>query len=122
MVSSANAGGQKRDNQLEIIDNHSAFGRARVALGSFQTEQEAINFYNYTKTYLIRFMFLITDEALTSLGKRVPDLMDYTSENKMVNFSEPLDEQLYALFGLDTDDIEYVESTINSLRKRKEMV
>lgn len=122
VVSSANAGGQKRDNQLEIIDNHSAFGRARVALGSFQTEQEAINFYNYTKTYLIRFMFLMTDEALTSLGKRVPDLMDYTSENKMVNFSESLDEQLYALFGLDTDDIEYVESTINGLRKRKEMV
>lgn len=32
VVSSANAGGQKRDNQLEIIDNHSAFGRSRLAL------------------------------------------------------------------------------------------
>ncbi|MGX8699376.1 MAG: Eco57I restriction-modification methylase domain-containing protein, partial [bacterium] len=31
VVSSANAGGQKRDNQLEIIDNHSVFGRSRVA-------------------------------------------------------------------------------------------
>ena len=30
IVSSANAGGQKRDSQLEIIDNHSAFGRSRV--------------------------------------------------------------------------------------------
>ena len=41
VVSSANAGGQKRDNQIEIIDNHSAFGRSRVALGSFKTEKEA---------------------------------------------------------------------------------
>ena len=42
VVSSANAGGQKRDNQVSIVDNHSAFGRSRVALGSFATESEAI--------------------------------------------------------------------------------
>ena len=45
VVSSANAGGQKRSNQLEILDNHSAFGRSRVALGSFKTESEAKHFY-----------------------------------------------------------------------------
>ena len=33
----ANAGGQKRDWQLELLDNHSAFGRSRVALGMFGT-------------------------------------------------------------------------------------
>lgn len=32
VVSSANAGGQKRSNQIAIFDNYSAFGRARVAL------------------------------------------------------------------------------------------
>lgn len=32
IVSSANAGGQKRSNQIAIVDNHSAFGRSRVAL------------------------------------------------------------------------------------------
>ena len=30
----ANAGGQKRDWQLGLLDNHSAFGRSRVALGA----------------------------------------------------------------------------------------
>lgn len=40
VVSSANAGGQKRDNQIAIIDNHSAFGRSRVALRSFERERE----------------------------------------------------------------------------------
>lgn len=82
VVSSANAGGQKRDNQIEIIDNHSAFGRSRVALGSFKTETEAINFYHYCKATLIRFMFLMTDEALTSLGKKVPDVLDYSVKTR----------------------------------------
>ena len=74
VVSSANAGGQKRDNQLEIIDDHSAFGRSRVALGAFKTEQEAKNFYNYINSYIIKYAFLLTDEALTTLGLKVPDI------------------------------------------------
>lgn len=121
VVSSANAGGQKRYNQIEIIDNHSVFGRARVAINSFKTKQEAANFYKYAQTYLIRFMFLMTDEALTSLGKRVPDLMDYSSNNKFVDFSKPLDKQLYSLFELDEEEINYIEKTVNNLRKKKEM-
>lgn len=124
VVSSANAGGQKRDNQLDIIDNHSAFGRSRVALASFKTEQEANNFFKYMKTYIVRFMFLMTDESLTSLGKRVPDLKDYSS-NSILDFSGDLDIQLYTLFGLTKLEIEYVEHTIKNQRtksKNKEMV
>lgn len=47
IVSSANAGGQKRSNQIAIVDNHSAFGRSRVALKTFATEKEARNFFKY---------------------------------------------------------------------------
>ena len=38
-------GGQKRSNQIAIVDNHSAFGRYRVALKTIATEQEAKNFF-----------------------------------------------------------------------------
>ena len=113
IVSSANAGGQKRDNQLGIVDNHSAFGRSRVALGTFKTEKEAKNFYNYCKTYLVKFMFLKTDEALTSLGKKVPDFGNYTDDNGILDFSADLDVQLYELFGLDDEEINYIEKTVN---------
>ena len=114
VVSSANAGGQKRDNQIEIIDNHSAFGRSRVALGSFKTEKEAVNFYHYCKTTLIRFMFLMTDEALTSLGKKVPDIMDYSDQNALIDFSKDLNSQLYALVGLTAEEISYIESVVKA--------
>lgn len=112
VVSSANAGGQKRDNQIEIIDNHSAFGRSRVALGSFKTQEEAVNFFNYSRTTLIRFMYLMTDESLTSLAKRVPDILNYSSNNEMIDFSKDLNKQLYALVGLTEEEIRYVESVI----------
>lgn len=112
VVSSANAGGQKRDNQIEIIDNKSAFGRSRVALGSFRTENEAKNFYDYCNTNIVKFMFLMTDESLSSLGLKVPDIMDYSDNNQIVNFSKDLDKQLYNLIGLSASEIEYIESSV----------
>lgn len=69
-------------------------------------------------------MFLMTDEALTSLGKRVPDLKDYSS-NAVVDFNKDLDVQLYKLFGLTDSEIKYVENVIKNQRaknKDKEMV
>lgn len=113
IVSSANAGGQKRDNQIEIVDNHSAFGRARVALGTFKSKEEAENFYAFATAPLIKFMFLMTDENLTSLGKRVPDLINYSASSSLVDFSGNLNGQLYSLVGLTSEEIEYVEKTAN---------
>lgn len=114
VVSSANAGGQKRDNQIEIIDNHSAFGRSRVALASFKTEKEAKNFFKYARTTLIRFMFLMTDESLTSLGKKVPDIMDYSDGNSLVDFNADLNKQLYNLVGLSQEEISYIEMVVKA--------
>ena len=84
IVSSANAGGQKRSNQITIVDDHSTFGRSRVALKTFATEQEAKNFFKYATSEVIRFAFLLTDESLTSLAKKVPDLLDYSDENGII--------------------------------------
>lgn len=116
VVSSANAGGQKRDNQISIVDNNSAFGRARIALKSFKTEKEAKNFLKYAQSKFIRFTFLTTDEALSSLGMKVPDILDYTDENKFVNLNEDVDAQLFQLFGLSDDQIQYVINRIDEIR------
>ena len=116
VVSSAHPGGQEdRDWQLAIIDNHSAFGRSRVALGSFKTKVEAENFYKFCRSALVRFMFLMTDEALTSLGKKVPDLMDYTKKNPLVDFTKDLDEQLNKLVGLTKNEVEYINGIVRPL-------
>lgn len=95
IVSSANAGGQKRSNQIAIVDNHSAFGRSRVALKTFATEKEARNFFKYATSEVIRFAFLLTDESLTSLAKKVPDLLDYTDTNSLIDYDKDINTQLY---------------------------
>lgn len=101
IVSSANAGGQKRSNQIAIVDNHSAFGRSRVALKTFETEKEAQNFFKYATSEIIRFAFLLTDESLTSLAKKVPDLLDYSDRNGVIDYSDDINTQLYKLFDID---------------------
>lgn len=116
VVSSANAGGQKRDNQLEIIDNHSAFGRSRLALRSFKTEEEALNFYKYVDSYFIRYAFLLTDESLTSLGKAVPDIENYTSEKSVLDFSKNIDSQLCQIFDITEDEFSYIKKRVDDLR------
>ena len=114
VVSSAHAGGQEgRDNQLSIVDNHSAFGRARVALSSFKSEEEARNFYNYCKSMIIKYAFLMTDEALSSLGKKVPHFDTYSSDNKYIDFSKDIDTQLAELIGFTKEEMDYISMIIN---------
>lgn len=109
---SANPGGQRRSNQLTIVDNHSAFGRSRVALGSFETETEARNFYKYCRSEFIRFALLLTNEALSSLAKKVPDLRNYSNDNGYIDFSGDVNAQLYKLFGIDKETQKYIRSIL----------
>ena len=116
-VSSAHAGGQSgRSNQIEIIDNHSAFGRARVALRSFTTEKEAQNFFNYANAYLIKFTFLMTAEALSSLAKLVPDVDNYSDSNSLIDFSQNIDNQLFKMVELTEEEISYIKNRVDGNR------
>lgn len=114
IVSSANAGGQKRSNQIAIVDNHSAFGRSRVALKTFATEKEAINFFKYATSEIIRFAFLLTDESLTSLAKKVPDLLNYSDENGIIDYNRDVNAMLYNLFGIDEKKQLHIRETLAS--------
>ena len=96
-----------------MLDNRSAFGRSRVALKTFETEQEARNFYAYCQTDFIRYAFLLTDEALTSLGKLVPDLLDYTDDNGIIDYTQDVNAQLYRLFGIDEPMQAIIKQTLS---------
>lgn len=111
-MSSANAGGQKRSNQIAVVDNHSAFGRSRVALKTFATEQEARNFFKYATSELIRFAFLLTDESLTSLAKKVPDLGNYSDANGIIDYSGDVNAQLYQYFGISEADQQHIKEIL----------
>lgn len=112
VVSSAHPGGQDgRDNQLAIVDNNSVFGRARVALKSFETLKEAENFKKYINSKIVKFAFLLTDENLSSLGKAVPDILDYSS-NSIIDFTKDIDKQLIDLLKITKEEYEYILSRL----------
>ena len=113
VVSSAHGGGQHgRDNQIEIIDNHSAFGRSKVALKAFDTEEEAKNFFKYANSVFVRYAFLMSDEALSSLGMFVPDLMDYTNTNHIIDFEKNIDSQILELLHISSKEFKYMVSLV----------
>ncbi len=113
VVSSAHPGGQEgRDNQLSIADNHSAFGRSRIALRTFKTKREAQNFMTYISTNIMKYLLLMSDEALTSLAKFVPDIQDYSDSNKIIDFSRNVEKQLLDLLKLKKSEIDYINTII----------
>jgi hypothetical protein len=114
VVSSANAGGQKRSNQIAILDNYSAFGRSRVALKAFDSKAEAENFFKFAKSELIRFAFLLTDENLTSLAKQVPDLINYTNDNGIIDYTGDINAQLYELFDISGEEQNYIRNILST--------
>ena len=111
----ANAGGQKRDWQLELLDNHSAFGRSRVALEMFKTKTEAENFMKFCQSDIVRFLFLMTDEALTTLAKEVPYFIDWKTTDGLLDFQGDINAQLCKLFKLTKPESAYVANTIRTL-------
>lgn len=120
IVSSANAGGQKRDNQIEVIGPNCAFGRARIALRTFKTREEAYNFLKWCKTDLIRFAFLLTDESLSSLGKQVPDICNYANNNGVIEFSFPdINQQVYNLFKITSEQQIHIKEVLRELDNKR---
>lgn len=109
VVISANPGSQRRDNQLQIIDNHSAFGRSKVALKTFDDKKEAINFFKYSNSLFIRYTMLLTNEALTSFAKYTPDILNYSSDNSVIDFDKSVSVQFYKLLNLTEEEIKYIE-------------
>ena len=110
--SCANMGGQKRDWQLELLDNHSAFGRSRVALGMFKTKTEAENFMKFCQSDIVRFLFLMTDEALTTLAKEVPWFEEWKTADGLLDFNDDVNKQLCTLFKLTKPESTYVTQNI----------
>lgn len=86
---------------------------------SFKIKEEAENFYRYVSSYFIRYTFLLTDEALTSLGKEVPDFIDYSTKNKVINFNKNIDLQLCRIFEITDEEFAYMKNRVRSLRGEK---
>ena len=72
----------------------------------------AKNFFKYATIEIIRFAFLLTDEFLTSLAKKVPDLLDYSDNNGLIDYSGKVNNPLYALFVSDDQNEQHISEVL----------
>ena len=89
-----------------------------MALKTFATEKEARNFLKYATSEVIRFAFLLTDESLTSLAKKVPDLLTYSDENGIIDYNRDVNTQLYELFKINKKNQEHIHNVLLVLRNK----
>lgn len=90
----------KKTWNSKIFKPGETFGKTYMVVKSFDSLEEAENFSKYMNT---EFFVLLSSLAYRKNGfaNTVPDLVDYSNNNKDINWSEPLNEQLYKIFKLD---------------------
>lgn len=116
IMSSANLTGQNgRTPNTEIIPPNTAVGRVRLVISAFDTEQEAINCFNFLKTDIIRSLLTTTGNYITGFGSNVK-MPESFLKDEILDFSEQessLNEQLSKALHL-TDEEKIATKQISS--------
>jgi hypothetical protein len=124
-VAKANGSGSTTDffgvalNNPTLLEPGIAVTQTFITIGSFETEAEAQACLKYIKSKFARTMLgllKITQDNPTKVWKYVP-LQDFTSASD-IDWFKPvpqIDEQLYAKYGLDSDEIAFIEAKVKSM-------
>lgn len=95
------------------------FTQTFISIGSFKNELEASNVLKYIKSKFVRTMLgilKITQDNPKNKWKMVP-LQDFTS-NSDIDWTKSIpdiDQQLYAKYGLDKNEINFIENKVKAM-------
>ena len=53
------------------------------------------------------------------ISKRVPDLLDYSKNNGLIDYSGNVNEQLYKLFGIDEKNQQHIREVLASKNNKE---
>lgn len=103
----------------EVIQKNSGYTHTFYGIGDFQDQAEAHNTLLYTKTKFARTLLSIvkvTQNVNAETWKYVP-LQDFT-DNSDIDWSKSIpeiDRQLYAKYGLDNNEINFIETHVKEM-------
>lgn len=69
----------------------------------------------FCQSNIVRFLFLMTDEALTTLAKEVPWFGEWKTADGLLDFNDDVNKQHCTLFKLTKPESSYVTKTIRTL-------
>ena len=115
-------GRKKILSSLSILKPGEVCTETYLVVDAFNSEIEASNMYIFLCTRLVRFLLLqltSTQHISKDKFKYVP-LQDFTPASDIDrSMSEAeIDQQLYAKYGLDQSEIDFIESKIKSMEKK----
>ena len=121
LVAKANGAGYFGEVLSEpvVAEPGTAYTQTFIAIGKYDNEQEARNTRSYIRTKFCRAMLgvlKITQDCPGPKWKYVP-LQDFTSSSDIdwsVSIPE-IDRQLYAKYGLDQEEIDFIESHVKEM-------
>lgn len=105
--------GKRLDNGLTFYENRkkSAWGNVKVredyTIIKFNSIDECRNFFNYTRTYLFRYMFNRTCSDVNVAAKFLPFMDSYEHEWT--------DEMLYKHFDITEEEQKHIETVVNNV-------
>ena len=91
-----------------------------LSIGKFNTQEEAENCMKYVKSKFARTMLgtlKITQHNIQETWANVP-LQDFSegSDIRWTGTMEEIDRQLYAKYGLDVDEIAFIEEKVREMK------
>ena len=90
-----------------------------ITIGAFDSVEEAQSCLKYIKSKFARAMLgvlKVTQDNLARVWRQVP-AQDFTTGSD-IDWSKPIpeiDQQLYAKYGLDGDEVEFIESNVKPM-------
>ncbi len=102
-----------------VVGPQVAVTQTFITIGSFDTEAEAEACLKYVKSKFARTMLgvlKVTQHNPASTWKYVP-LQDFTASSD-IDWSKPIpeiDQQLYAKYGLDSEEIAFIEAKVKPM-------
>ena len=76
---------------------------------------KAENYMKFCQSDIVRFLFLMTDEALTTFAKEVSWFYEWKTADGLLDFNDDVNNQLCTLFKLTKPESTYVTKTIRIL-------
>lgn len=103
-------GRRKIFSSLEILPAGYVCTETYIVVGVFDTKVEAENCYNYMKTKFVRFLVaqLTTTQHISKSSFAFVPVLDFSKKWS--------DEELFSLFGLSSEEISIIDSTIMEMK------
>ena len=107
--------GQHSDVPTANLVKEEADKESRLIFSAGGDALKVENFMKFCQSDIVRFLFLMTDEALTTLAKEVPWFHEWKTADGLLDFTSDINTQLCTLFKLTKPETAYVTKTIRNL-------